>query len=673
MLTINKNNLNVRTLANEYNNLRAVKNHDGTTTISGCAIVFNQPSQPLPVKDQAGKFFIEYIDPKALDDVDFSSTLLLYGHDYNSILAREDSNTLHVSIDEHGLNFTANVPATTLGNDTRQNILSGNVKGCSFGFTIPADGERWARRDDGMLIHYVDKIGTVDELTLTPIPAYTQTSVQVTRSLRDYEQNKEENTTMNDDEKRASSVASTASAETSASSATSSVSASVASSTESLSDIVSQAVSRAVTSAVHSVRACNVSEAHRDDDDTDADTDTQNADADTDSDEIENDAKNNSASPASTASASSANSSASSAVASSATSSASSTATSSTTNSQENQNKGEHVRMIDITPNSHETRDAQEINEFGNFLRTKNLSDNLRDAAAGVGLSYGQVLIPKTFLPAEHEQYQFPRLEQYVKKVSAPTTTGQWSYFEDTTDVLETKEEFDHAKTGTPKGIKTVVWNLQTYAKKYPISKELISDSKAGVTPNWVAEIQSTIQELEDNTNDKLISAQFNADGVNKVTAKDAINDLKHVLNVNLKPLDSAAAQIVLSVSARDALDQLKDNFGRPLLQPDPTSATANRLFGKPVVVVPDELLGKSCEANAVVAPLGKAIVDFQNDRVTGQFLDNFDMFENILGIYVRKDVKAVRPDLINVIKLTDKSLAASNNTVATGSTTTGK
>ena len=318
--------------------------------------------------------------------------------------------------------------------------------------------------------------------------------------------------------------------------------------------------------------------------------------------------------------------------------------------------------MIDITPNQNQ-KEEQLTRDFAHYLRTHEIRESLRDTAAGVGLSYGSVLIPKTFLPAEHETHQFPRLEQFVKTVQAPTTTGQWSYFAETSDVLETKTEFDHAKDGQPKGIKTVVWNLQTYAKKYPISKELISDSKAGVTPNWISEIQQTIQDLSDNTNDKLISDQFNADGVNHITATDAIADMKKVLNVNLKPMDSANAQIILSQSAFNALDQLKDSFGRPLLQPDPSSATANRLFGKPVIIVADELLGKAGEANVVIAPLSKAIVDFQNDKVTGQFLDNFDVFENILGIYVRKDVKAVRPELINTIKLTNKSIAASQPT----------
>lgn len=632
----NKDSVNIRTLPHAQNKLRAVKNDDGTTTVTGYAIVFDQPSEPLP--------FIEYISRDALKGVDFSSTLFLYAHDFNKILSRADSGTLTTEIDDHGLKFTAQLPNTTLGNDTRENILAGNVKGCSFGFTIAPDGDRWATGDDGSTIHYVDQIATVDELTLTPIPAYTQTSVTVKRDLNNYLNNKEERQMENSQDSNVASETSTASEAVRASD---------------IDAIIARAVSQAVSSAVSAVSSTEPvsasAKAHRDDSDDVDDVDN----TDVDSDEIEDDKACNSASPASTASASTTSSKASSA----SSTASNSSATSSTAESRAQiKNEKETIRMIDITPN-HETREKQLVNDFGEYLRTKKISDNLRDTAAGVGLDYGSVLIPKTFLPAEHEQHQFPRLEQFVKTVSAPTTTGQWSYFTDTDDVLETKAEFDHAKKGTPKGIKTVVWNLQTYAKQYPISKELISDSKAGVTPNWISEIQSTIQELQDNTNDKLIAGKLTGAGVNKITATDAIADMKKVLNVNLKPLDSANAQIILSQSAFNALDQLKDNFGRPLLQPDPTSATATRLFGKSVIIVADELLGKSGEANAVIAPLSKAIVDFQNDQVTGQFLDNFDIFESILGIYVRKDVEAVRPDLINTIKLPDKAIAASGPT----------
>lgn len=632
----------MRTLPHADNQLRAIKNNDGTTTVTGYAIVFDQPSQPLP--------FVEYISRDALKSVDFSSTLFLYGHDYNKILARADSGTLKTQIDDKGLKFTAQLPNTTLGNDTRENINSGNVKGCSFGFTIAKDGDHWDTADDGTTIHYVDQIATVDELTLTPIPAYVQTSVTVKRDLQAYLENKEERSSMTTSE-NSSAVSSAASTTSTASSTTSSTA-----SSSSVEDIVSQAVSSAV-SAVRAASESTVSAsavATRDGGD-----DSDVIDSDEDVEDLEDDAVSNSASPRSTASQSSSSQASSVSTSSaSAENSASSTA-SSTASRAQSQNEKENIRMIDITPNQNQ-KEEQLNRDFGHYLRTREIRESLRDAAVGVGLSYGSVLIPKTFLPAEHETHQFPRLEQFVKTVQAPTTTGQWSYFEETSDVLENKAEFDHAKNGQPKGIKTVVWNLQTYAKKYPISKELISDSKAGVTPNWVSEIQQTIQDLSDNTNDKLISDQFNADGVNHITATDAIADMKKVLNVNLKPMDSAQAQIILSQSAFNALDQLKDNFGRPLLQPDPTSATSNRLFGKPVVIVADELLGKAGEANAVIAPLSKAIVDFQNDKVTGQFLDNFDVFENILGIYVRKDVKAVRPELINTIKLTNKSIAAS-------------
>ena len=171
------------------------------------------------------------------------------------------------------------------------------------------------------------------------------------------------------------------------------------------------------------------------------------------------------------------------------------------------------------------------------------------------------------------------------------------------------------------------------------------------------------MKDLQDNTNDSLIATQL-LNGATPKNATDAVADMKTILNVNLQPKDSEASQIILTASAYNALDQLKDGFGRPLLQPDPTQASSNLLFGKPVIKVADTLLGKAGDAIAIIAPLNKVIYNFQMGQVSGQFIDSFDIFDTTLGVFIRKDVVNGRPDLVNVLKLTDKSLAASSGVV---------
>lgn len=608
--------MNVRSLPIEQNQLRAVKNDDGTTTVSGTAIVFNQPSQPIP--------FIEYIDRHALDDVDFSKTLLLYAHDYNKILARSDSGTLSTKIDDFGLHFTAKLPDTTLANDVRKDIQAGNLKGCSFGFTIADGGDRYDTDSKGQTIHYVDKIDSVSELTITPIPAYTETSVQVQRDLNSYLKSKEDK---NMEEKKTQEQQNE----------------------EALDEKIKKAVREAVQCLAKKKR-----------DDEDAD---DVADDSVDVDE-EDDASS------SVAASSTASSATSSEVQSSAVSSASSTASSSvqssaSSQSRENQKQKEEKRdMINITPENSKQSDKQQLRDFAHFLVTREMRPSLqREAAAqGVGLTQGSVLIPESILAPLHEEHQFNRLENFTHNVSVTTTTGKQPYFQENTGVLQTKAEFDHAKDVSLSNLKFINWDLKTYAGKLALSREVLMDSEKGSSENWLAEAQAQMKDLQDNTNDSLIAAQL-LNGATTKNATDAVSDMKTILNVNLQPKDSEASQIILTASAYNALDQLKDGFGRPLLQPDPTQASSNLLFGKPVIKVADTLLGKSGDAIAVIAPLSKVIYNFQMGQVSGQFIDTFDIFDTTLGVFIRKDVVNGRPDLVNVLKLTDKSLAASAGT----------
>lgn len=630
MIKTKNKQINIRALPVNESQIRAVNHADGSYTVSGYAVVFNQPSQPLP--------FIEYISRDALNDVDFSNTLLLYAHDYNKILARADSASLKTEIDDNGLKFTAQIPDTTLGTDTFKNIQAGNVKGCSFGFTIANGGDRWDTRQDGTTVHYVDKIDTVSELTLTAIPAYEETSVsaQVKRDLEQYLNNKEEqdlNSKDNSEVVRSSAVASSA--------------ASSATSTAEIDEIVASAVSAAVAGIKTAVSAaCHPGSAAKRDDVDDSDVDNTEDDS-----EIEDDAQGNQSSPSSTAASSAV---ATSAAASSNTSSAVSSAT--RQNQQEDNNKEEHRAMIDITPNQ-QSKSEEITREFKNYLLTRDLTGELKRDTANVGLPTGAVLIPKTIMSPEHEQHQFPRLGSLVHNVSVSTTTGIVPVFQTTDQKLQTKAEFDHSADASSKLIKQIAWTLKSYGSKFTTSRDLLMDSNY----DWISELQQTLGDLKDNTDDSLIANALITNATHKVTATDAIADIKTALNVNLKPVDSRNAQIILSQSAYNALDQLKDGFGRPLLQPDPTNATANRLFGKTVIVVDDNLLGKAGEANVVVTPLDRSIYSFNEGQVSGQFLDNFDVFDVVLGVFVRKDVEVARPDLITTIKLTQKSIAASD------------
>lgn len=160
-------------------NIQVVKRDDTNEPkqIQGYAILFNSYSANL-----GG--FIEVVKPSAMNGVDLSQVQLIYGHENNSILARADSGSLELKVDEKGLFFVATLADTSLANDVYADILAGNLKGMSFGFTIANDGDDWIFDEGDTAIHVVNQIDEVFELTVTPNPAYQDTSVTVKRSLK---------------------------------------------------------------------------------------------------------------------------------------------------------------------------------------------------------------------------------------------------------------------------------------------------------------------------------------------------------------------------------------------------------------------------------------------------------------------------------------------------------
>lgn len=145
--------------------------------IEGYAIVWDTPSTNLP--------FTEVIQEGALDGVDLSKTIALYDHDFANVLGRADANTLKLNVDDHGLHFVLDIPDTTLGHDVYTNIKNGNLRGLSFRFTIADNGERW-QHVNGQPTRVISKIETMREISLVSVPAYDDTSVEVTRSFKEY-------------------------------------------------------------------------------------------------------------------------------------------------------------------------------------------------------------------------------------------------------------------------------------------------------------------------------------------------------------------------------------------------------------------------------------------------------------------------------------------------------
>ena len=367
-------------------------------------MLYDQPSVPMP--------FVEYIDRGALDNVDLSKVLLLYGHDLNSVLARSDAENLQLRADDKGLWFRATLPDTTLGRDTYTNVANGNLKGCSVGFKIGDD--KWLQGNDGKVIHHIRSFDQLIEISITPIPAYTKTSVDVQRSLDAFL--KGENEVEIDYDKLADAVA----------------------------DKLKQR--SAEPSDVENTDETDKQDTEKSEEPQEEEKPEEQPADDSDSaDEDEEPAEK----PAEKIEKRS-------------------EPHASIVTTDEKMKEGTEMREL------HGANESAK-DQFAHFLKTGEITRD--NTTGGIGLSNGQVLIPQDILPAEHEQHQFPRLGNLVRQIAVKHTTGKLPVFQPGSGKLALHTELQSTANSTSPEIKEILWNLKTYTGRYVFTRELIDDS----------------------------------------------------------------------------------------------------------------------------------------------------------------------------------------------------
>lgn len=111
------------------------------------------------------------------------NVLALYDHERRSILGRTGAGTLKLSEDRKGLAFDLSLPDTTLGRDLAVLVERGDVAGCSFAFVCDAD--QWEMR--GKTLHRDLLAVSLQEITITPTPAYADTAVALRSRPKQYQ------------------------------------------------------------------------------------------------------------------------------------------------------------------------------------------------------------------------------------------------------------------------------------------------------------------------------------------------------------------------------------------------------------------------------------------------------------------------------------------------------
>ncbi|KAF0339846.1 phage major capsid protein [Pediococcus acidilactici] len=296
---------------------------------------------------------------------------------------------------------------------------------------------------------------------------------------------------------------------------------------------------------------------------------------------------------------------------------------------KQNEGKGGKTMATNLTAKQKEEKKENRTRSIESYIRSHG---TVRDAGLKTG-DIGPMIPEEVIYNPESEVNSVADLSALVTKTPATTASGTYPILKRATAVMNTVEELAESPELAKPEFEEVTWKIATYRGKIPISEESLQDTQVPLMPV----IQKNANEQRLNTLNKAISTKLTAFNAKASTADTVADDLKHVLNVDLDPAYDKT--IVVSQSAYQALDTLKDKEGRYLLQESITAASGLTLFGKPVVVVNDELLGQVGEAHIWVGDLKRAILYINRVDTQITWVKN-EIYGQYLGLVMRFDVE---------------------------------
>jgi HK97 family phage major capsid protein len=231
----------------------------------------------------------------------------------------------------------------------------------------------------------------------------------------------------------------------------------------------------------------------------------------------------------------------------------------------------------------------ENVNEKGGSDRFPRLINALTETGGSPAGSEGGFLNPVDFDGKIIElQRLYVDLASYVNVEEVITLTG-WRVIEQFAAALPLTKSTTEIEERTTEGesplFSKIDYSLDEYRDFLPVSNNFMADTPVNIM-NYLARWFSKKVVL---TNNSLVLDLLNGITGTNVTDKTTTLDvIKTTLNKTLDPIFSANATIFTNQSGLEVMDQLKDGDGRPMLQPDPTNATAFRVKGRPVVFLSD-------------------------------------------------------------------------------------
>lgn len=302
--------------------------------------------------------------------------------------------------------------------------------------------------------------------------------------------------------------------------------------------------------------------------------------------------------------------------------------------------KGEERNMETVVLNGKEVAEKpSELRGFVEYVKTKGAERR------GVTTTEAEAIIPVDVITkARTLPETVVNLRNLVNEVQVQSGSGSYPILLPNKAILTSVAELAKNPELAAPQFQKVNFEVETYRGQIPVSEEALQDSD----DNLAGIIANHIQRQGLNTTNAQIAAEMK-----KATAKaiTGLDELKTLLNVTIEPAYNV--KLVMSQSFFNAIDQLKDNEGRYLLQQDITVASGYKLFGREVVILADTLIGTA--AGDMVAFVGSPedyVTMFKRAETTARWIDH-EIYGQLLAIFMRFDVQVVDPNAGFYVTLT--------------------
>lgn len=234
-------------------------------------------------------------------------------------------------------------------------------------------------------------------------------------------------------------------------------------------------------------------------------------------------------------------------------------------------------------------------------------------------------------------------LRNKVNSIKVKTSGGKYPILKSTTAKMVTVDELAKNPALAKPEFEEVPYNVSTYRGQIVVSQESLDDSAddlAGI-------IADSVQRQGLNTTNDVLARLLK-----KATAVSAtsLDDIKTQINTGFDP--AYGLELIVTQSFYNAVDIMKDGEGRYLLQTDITAQSGKSLFGVPVTVLKDEMLGNKGDKVAFLGDPVAFATFFNRAETTARWIDH-EIYGQYLAIFMRFDAKVVDPAAGKFITLT--------------------